>query len=200
MKNKTYGWVLVLILLLFAAASIYAYHKNNQRALTVPTSANLALYTNDTYGYSFNYPVDYTVRVFSEENIIVGKVTDTGFAEYAQAVIATSSPTAASYDEFIQVALQQLCTKHAGTCTAPPERKTYTSDEDLAGMEYRVQLTRNGATTGYGPFVAYNIGANVKNAPYAALIVYRSPESTGDEELFPPEDLARMVSIQKVEN
>jgi hypothetical protein len=75
MQNRTYGWALVVFVVIFAIGAIIAYRHNHERALAIPTANNLAAYTNDTYGYEFYYPSDYTVRVASEEDIIIGTAT-----------------------------------------------------------------------------------------------------------------------------
>lgn len=201
MTNRTYGWILVAVVVVFAIVAIFAWHKNHERALTIPTAGNLALYQNDTYGYSFYYPTDYTVRVASEEDIIIGMATTSGFVEYAETRIATTAPDTASYDTFVSSAALALCSVKAGyACSKVAERSGFTSETNLSGTKLYLDMTTpDGTNQRFGPIYAFNIGGNVTNAKYATVFVYRPLGATGAVETLPAEDIAGKFTITKVE-
>jgi hypothetical protein len=199
MNNKTYGWALVVLVLVFGVAAIVAYTRNHNRALSISTN-ELAAYTNETYGYSFFYPPAYTVRVASDDHIIVGIATSSGFTSYAEARVATSTD-APSYAEFVAGVARSLCTVRPGTsCTNIAEMTSYTTETGLAGTKYYFDLTTaDGTKQRFGPLYAFNIGGNVTNAQYAALLVYRPFDATGAVETFSAEDIAKTLQITKVQ-
>lgn len=201
MDTRSYRWALVLLVLVFAVGAIVAYRHNHQRALSIPTAANLAFYQNGTYGYSFYYPPEYTVRVASDDLAIIGMGTADSFTTYAEARIATTSSDSASYDEFVATAAQQLCAAVPGySCTKIAERSSYTAETGLAGVKLYLDMTApGGANQRFGPVYAFNIGGNVDDAAYAALLVYRPQGATGAVETFPAEDVAGKVQILKAE-
>lgn len=193
MNNKHYGWALVVLVLVFAGAAIVAYQKNQKRAAAIPVASTLALYGNDTYGYSFYYPPEYTVRVASEDAITLGKTEAGGFVSYAQSRIATGTAAHKDYESFVSDAVRTLCQSIG--CTTIAEEKAYTNDTDLAGRRYTVTLP-NGA---YGPVFAFNVGPNVPSARYAALLIYPPLEGGGTDGLLTPAELAAKVEITKVD-
>lgn len=199
MNNKTYGWALVLLVLVFAVATIVAYQHNHQRTLNIPTANTLAVYTNDTYGYSFYYPADFTVRVSSEEQILVGLATSTEFVEFVTTRVATSTPDATSYTDFVRQTLLSTCAERAGyQCTEIQEKGTFTSGTNLAGEKYYLELiTPSGSHEKFGPLFAFNIGGNVTNAKYATLLIYRPVTSTGAFDVLPAQDVAAKLEIEK---
>ncbi len=199
MEHRSYRWVLILLVLVFAIAAIVAYRHNHQRAGEVTATANLASYKNSTYGYSFSYPADDTVRVASEEDIIVGVAASSAFVTYAEARIATSAPDAPSYDAFVTGAAKALCTAEPGyVCTDVAEQSGYTTETDLAGTKLYLDMQAPGGTPQrFGPIYAFNIGGNVREAKYAALFIYRPLGAEGAVETLPAEDIARGLSIGK---
>lgn len=200
MKNRTYGWALIVLVLVFGIAAIVAYRRNHERALSIPTAANLASYENDTYGYTFYYPADYTVRVASEEDIIIGMATSSSFVTYAEARIATTSQSG-SYEDFVLAAARNLCAALPGySCSDPVERGTYTTETNLSGERFYLDMKApDGSQQRFGPVYAFNVGGNVTNASYATLFVYRPLGATGAVEKLPAEDIAGKLSIHKVE-
>lgn len=199
--DRSYRWALVVLVLVFSIAAIIAYQHNHQRALSIPTTANLAGYQNSTYGYSFYYPPEYTVRVASDDVAIIGMGTADSFTTYVEARIATTSSDAASYDEFIVSATERLCNALPGfSCGKVAERSSYTSEMGLAGVKLYLDMTApGGASQRFGPVYAFNIGANVDDAAYAALLVYRPQGAEGAVETFPAESVAGKVQITKAE-
>jgi hypothetical protein len=200
MSNKLYGWALVGLVLIFGVGAIIAYLRNHERANSIPNAANLAVYDNQTYGYSFYYPPTYTVRVRTDEQAIIGLATTSGFVTYAEARIATSS-SEATYDDFLIAASKDLCTALPGySCTGVANRSTYTTETNLAGTKFYLDMTTSdGTSQRFGPVYAFNVGGNVTTAKYATLLVYRPLGATGEVEKFPAEDIARRVGITKVE-
>lgn len=194
MNNKRYGWALVVLVLVFGAAAILAYNKNHERATTLPTATNLALYGNDTYGYSFYYPPEYTVRVASEEDALIGLVEGSSFVPYAQARIATGTPDHGSYDDFVQETVKSLCA--ASSCTNVAKKEKYSTDTNLDGVAYTVTLPDGSS---FGPVYTFNIGGNVQSAKFAALIIYRPTDTTAQTDTLTAQDLASKVQITKVE-
>lgn len=195
MTNKFYGWALVLLVLVFAGAAILAYLKNHERATEIPTANNLALYGNDTYGYSYYYPPEYTVRVASEEDALVGMVENGNFVSYAESRIATGSPSQGSYDDFVQEAAQALCA--SVSCSGVAKKESFTSDTNLDGVAYTFKRA-DGST--FGPVYTFNIGGNVLSSKFAALLIYRPADATSPTNALTAQDLASKVQITKVEH
>jgi len=196
MNNKAYGWALVVLVLVFAVAAIFAYRRNHERANAIPTAANLAIYTNGTYGYTFYYPAEYTVRVGSDEDIIIGKA-EPGFVTYDEARIATGTDAVGSYDAFVANAVGQICD---ASCSGAAQSSNYSSQTKLAGKEIYLNRQNPDGTTGrFGPVYVFNIGGNVENATYAALLVYRPNDATSPVDALPPGDIAGKLDIRKVE-
>ncbi|MDB5189529.1 MAG: hypothetical protein JWL82_486 [Parcubacteria group bacterium] len=192
MNNKSYGWALILLLLIFGIAAIFAYQRNHARTAALPVVTDLAVYPNDTYGYSFYYAPEYTVRVASEDTVLIGMMAGTRFDAFAEAKVATSSDSSGSYDDFVLTSLRTLC-----ACTDTPTKTVYTNEAGLVGAEYALN---GSAGTTIGPVYAFNIGGNVTDAKYAALLVYRPLDATGATEGLRAENLAGTVDIHKAIN
>lgn len=189
--NKNYGWALILLLVIFGIAAIVAYRHNHARTISIANTSGLAVYSNDTYGYSFSYPPLYTVRVVSEEDVIIGQATSSAFVTYAEARIATSSD--ANYNDFVIAQLKQLCTSEAGSCSAVSSATAYTTETGIAGVKYYLDLvTKEGTAQRFGPLYAFNLGA-LPGARSATLIIYRPLGATGPVETFSAEDIARTL-------
>jgi hypothetical protein len=197
MKNKSYGWALILLLVIFGIAAILAYRHNHARTISIPSTTNLAVYQNDTYGYVFSYPPSYTVRVVSPENAIIGEATSSAFVTYAEVRVATSSN--ATYNDFVIGQMKQLCTHSAGSsCADVASAAAYTTETGLAGVKYYLNLvTKDGTTQRFGPLYAFNLGGSVPGARSAALIVYRPLEAAGAVETFSAEDIARKLELTR---
>jgi hypothetical protein len=198
MTDKRYGWALVALLLIFGVAAIIAYNRNHERALSISTN-ELANYTNDTYGYTFFYPPSYTVRVASEEQALIGMGSTSGFVTYAEARIATTS-NAPSYAEFVVQQAQALCSVVPGqTCPDVAESSAYTTETNLAGQQYYLDLIQpDGTKQRFGPVYAFNIGGNVTNAQYATLLIYRPPSAQGAVEALSAGDIVKTLQINKI--
>jgi hypothetical protein len=194
MNNKRYGWALVALVLVFGGAAIIAYNKNHERAASIPTASNLALYGNDTYGYSYYYPPEFTVRVASEEEGLLGVSEGSQFKTSVVSRVVKGSPERGTYDDFVREAVIALCA--AESCSGTPTKKSFKTDANLEGVEFTVSLPDG---TAFGPVYTFNIGGNVKDAKFATVLVYRPTDATGQESTLSAKDVASKLEINKVE-
>lgn len=209
MKRET---IIGIVIIAIAAAGVYAIWGN---AIDVPeesTDPQVLEYRNATYGYSFTYPTFVSIQEYTPEVVAIGNPTNGGFDAQAESAIVQSG-NEGGYEDFNAFLFERgrtLCAADGPTeslnCTAIAERNEITTDTGLTATEIYFTLVRTNLETEtetesrYGPVYAFNLGANVPDSDFAALLIYQPLASALVSPNTPVvSDIANSVQIDRIE-
>ncbi|QQG38310.1 MAG: hypothetical protein HYS26_02045 [Candidatus Kaiserbacteria bacterium] len=167
----------VAVLAVVAAVAYLAFFRNG-------TSHETARYTNDTYGYTFEHPVEDEVRAESPEHLIVSEPGD-GSETYVHVAEGSDS----DFESFAGQAARGTC----GECGEVAALQPFTSTRGLGGVIFYLLIT--GSDGEYrGPFFAYDISSP---GTTRALLVYGT--SGSEEDPLSVGLIADSIEIQEAE-
>ena len=199
--------LLIILVALLGAYVFYIRYFNAPKPAEVPVQH----YTSATYGYSFEYPSAYQAKIYTPEIVAIGNPEGDGFASLAEIVVSTAE-SAGSYADWSAYAEHQAeitCDADGPTasirCPEVASSTPFTSMTGLSGEVFYLKqvwtkLPEKTTTTFFrGPYISYNISANVPQKPYAVLLVMPPPASESpDASLI--EGIADSMQIQKLES
>lgn len=209
--------IITILVLVIIAVGIYLYARDRgvgpadtPDTAGTSTTTEMRVYTNQDYGFFFEYPPQFAVQEFNPEHVAIGSSTADGFNSVAEVTVLLDEDetTYGSYEQFLADRARVMCAADGPEatigCTDIERESAFESTSGLTGVEfYLVEQTRNlqtGTTTSAskGPFYAFNLAANATGTPYAALIVHppiAAPEDAVNAALI--RSIARSVQINR---
>lgn len=170
-------------------------------------------YSNEKYGFSFEYPDGYVLKEVSPEQIVIGRQGVKTFTPIADIQIIKSSPEIElqTFEEFVIDQARVACAvenpETSFACTRIDDVvkiKGFTSDAKVSGQVFYLKGEEKDAVSGStrslrrGPFYTFNTSQNTPNT-MSFLMIYNPVELSPNEADLPfLEIIARSVAIAKV--
>jgi len=143
-------------------------------------------YVNEKYGYSFEYPKEYSIIEYSNSRISVGQSTTSGFISIADISVFESQDEAAqSFEEFVLDQARLSCTGPVGvviSCVEIDGLRPFVSSSGEEGQKFfligETGTSANGPTKdiSYGPYYTFNLSKRTPNR--MSFIMINNPLST----------------------
>ena len=142
-------------------------------------------YENETYGYSFSYPRDYTVKEYTGEYVSVGIEEGESFTSVADISLHESVEEGvyANFDAFLLERGRTLCAADGPdqsiSCTEVTKSTPFTSSAGVGGYEVYFTLEESTYSTGevktstFGPVYAFDASAKTPDAEFSALLIHQ---------------------------
>lgn len=175
-------------------------------------SANphVSTYINTIYGYQFQYDSPNTVNEYTPEQMVVGRANATGgFDALAGVEVIKSGEETEfeSFDEFVTERSKLLCAADGPNetlgCRNVIGTDVVITYKGLSGIRIDLELRYENMTTGqvatstFGSVYAFNIGPNVPDSKYGALILYTPLTVTTESPII--ERILHTLQLSRIE-
>ncbi len=188
----------------------YALHKADNTKVGMQDEGKV--YTNETYGFSFEVPVGFEYNQYTDSISSVGHKTEAGFDSEADIGVIQSGGEGGyqSYDAFLFESTKNMCAadgpRETIFCNKIIEQQPFEVESGLSGtVFYQNRVTKNLETgeeeiDAFGPIFAFNIQANTPESKFSALIV-RAPSNlpSGEVDSDLIRQIAQSIQIEKIE-
>lgn len=185
--------ILVVGLFVVAIIGLFTFYLAGKYVTAQSANAHVSTYINTAYGYQFQYDSPNTVNEYTPEQVDVGRANATGgFDALAGVEVIKSGEETEfdSFDEFVIARSTLLCDADGPdetlSCPNVIGTDVVITYKGLSGvridleLRYENRATGQVATSTFGSVYAFNIGPNVPDSKYGALILY-TPLSVADE-------------------
>lgn len=158
---------------------------------SMAVNPRVSSYANTTYGYQFKYDQPYTVNEYTAERVDVGQANGTGGFDALAAVEIVESGEGGGYKDFNDFVIEKaklLCDADGPDeslyCRNAIATETGVTNMGLSALRVDLELTyenratKEVATSTFGSVYAVDIGSNVEDEAFAAVIIYKPLSTT----------------------
>ncbi len=156
-------------------------------AISAPVSAGPvgeSAYHSDAYGYSLSYPGSLLLEEYPSHAVVIGERSGTGIVPYVEASVTEGDAEDGyrSFDAFVAERSLVFCAADGPNesigCDRVISAEPFTTASGTAGTKLVLHLVHKNLAahtqteSEFGPIYAFDAGARVPDAVFAALLIY----------------------------